>query len=85
MNTTVSYKDKITSEINDKISGELVTFDNESYYKISNSHAMRPFFMTIVSDSDHWMFISSNGGLTAGRKNAEFAIFPYYTDDKITA
>jgi hypothetical protein len=30
------------------------------------------------------LFISSNGGLTAGRKNAEFALFPYYTDDKIT-
>eukprot|EP01093_Parvamoeba_rugata_P019990 TRINITY_DN9428_c0_g1_i4.p1 TRINITY_DN9428_c0_g1~~TRINITY_DN9428_c0_g1_i4.p1 ORF type:complete len:381 (-),score=81.89 TRINITY_DN9428_c0_g1_i4:542-1684(-) len=45
---------------------------------------MRPFFMSIVSDSNHWMFISSNGGLTAGRKNSENAIFPYYTDDKIT-
>jgi hypothetical protein len=45
---------------------------------------MRPFFMTIVSDSNHWLFISSNGGLTAGRKNAEYALFPYYTDDKIT-
>ena len=45
---------------------------------------MRPFFMSIVSDSNHWMFISSNGGLTAGRKNAEYALFPYYTDDKIT-
>ena len=40
--------------------------------------------MSIVSDSNHWMFISSNGGLTAGRKNADFALFPYYTDDKIT-
>ena len=40
--------------------------------------------MSIVSDSNHWLFISSNGGLTAGRKNAEFALFPYYTDDKIT-
>jgi hypothetical protein len=30
------------------------------------------------------MFISSNGGLSAGRKNAEYALFPYYTDDKIT-
>jgi hypothetical protein len=30
------------------------------------------------------MFISSNGGVSAGRKNAEFALFPYYTDDKIT-
>ena len=40
--------------------------------------------MNIVSDSNHWMFISSNGGLTAGRKNAQFALFPYTTDDKIT-
>lgn len=61
-----------------------VVIDNEMYYKISNSDTMRPFFMSIVSDSNHWMFISSNGGLTAGRKNAEFALFPYYTDDKIT-
>ena len=30
------------------------------------------------------MFISSTGGLTAGRKNSDFALFPYYTDDKIT-
>ncbi|WP_289644734.1 hypothetical protein [Maribacter aestuarii] len=67
-----------------EIKGELVTFDNENYYKISNYDAMRSFFMSIVSDSDHWMFISSNGGLSAGRKNAEHALFPYYTDDKIT-
>ncbi|AXG71407.1 hypothetical protein KORDIASMS9_03664 [Kordia sp. SMS9] len=63
---------------------ETVHIDNEHFYKISNSDTIRPFFMSIVSDSDHWMFISSNGGLTAGRKNAEFSIFPYYTDDKIT-
>jgi hypothetical protein len=61
-----------------------VELGNEHYYKITNSDAMRPFFMSIVSDSNHWMFISSNGGLTAGRKNAEYALFPYYTDDKIT-
>lgn len=57
---------------------------NEKFLKISNYDTMRPFFMSILSDSDHWMFISSNGGLTAGRKNAEYALFPYYTDDKIT-
>lgn len=67
-----------------QISGDLITLNNETFYCISNSHLMRPFFMTIVSDSNHWMFISSNGGLTAGRKNAEYSIFPYYTDDKIT-
>ncbi|MFK7746887.1 MAG: hypothetical protein AB8B65_00715 [Kordia sp.] len=63
---------------------ETVNIDNERFYKISNSDTIRPFFMSIVSDSNHWMFISSNGGLTAGRKNSEFSLFPYYTDDKIT-
>lgn len=67
-----------------KVNMELVELDHDHYYKISNHDLMRPFFMSIVSDSNHWMFISSNGGLTAGRKNAEFALFPYYTDDKIT-
>ncbi|MEQ8525315.1 hypothetical protein [Gracilimonas sp.] len=57
---------------------------NENWFKISDSDSIRPFFMSIVSDSNHWMFISSNGGLTAGRKNAEYALFPYNTDDKIT-
>jgi hypothetical protein len=63
---------------------EIAVFENERYYKISDHDTMRPFFMSIVSDSNHWMFISSNGGLSAGRKNPEYALFPYYTDDKIT-
>lgn len=62
----------------------LEKIDEESWFKITNHDAMRPFFMSIVSDSNHWMFISSNGGLSAGRKNSEYALFPYYTDDKIT-
>lgn len=61
-----------------------VEIDGEQFYKISDVDELRPFFMSIVSDSNHWMFISSNGGLTAGRKDAEHALFPYYTDDKIT-
>ncbi len=69
---------------NNEVQGELIELANESYYVISNVNEMPPFFMSIVSDSNHWMFISSNGGLTAGRKNADYAIFPYYTDDKIT-
>ncbi|BAO75023.1 hypothetical protein [Winogradskyella sp. PG-2] len=82
MNLTYTLKsDKIT---NKDAALESITIDNENYFKISNSDEMRPFFMSIVSDSNHWMFISSNGGLTAGRKNSEFALFPYYTDDKIT-
>ncbi len=76
-------KNKASFNSND-VKGELVTIENESYYKISNSDTMRPFFMSIVSDSNHWMFISSNGGLSAGRKDSESSLFPYYTDDKIT-
>ena len=75
-NKTASSKKEIT--------GKMVQFENESYLKISNSDGIRPFFMSVVSDSDHWMFISSNGGLSAGRKNSESSLFPYYTDDKIT-
>ena len=63
---------------------ENVSIDGESYFRISNVDNMRPFFMSIVSDSDHWLFIASNGGISAGRKNAQYALFPYYTDDKIT-
>ena len=44
---------------------------------------MPPFFMSIVSDANHWMFIGSNGGLSAGRKDCNQALFPYYTVDKI--
>ncbi|WP_298262256.1 hypothetical protein [uncultured Lutibacter sp.] len=66
------------------VAGEMINLNNESYYKISNVDQMRPFFMSIVSDSNHWMFIASNGGLSAGRKNSDLALFPYYTDDKIT-
>ena len=65
-------------------SGEEITISGETFYKITAVDCMRPFFMSIVSHSDHWMFISSTGGLTAGRKNSDFALFPYYTDDKIT-
>ncbi len=63
---------------------QYVQIGDDRYFKIPDSDALRPFFMSIVSDSDHWMFISSNGGLSAGRKSADYALFPYYTDDKIT-
>jgi hypothetical protein len=76
---------KIDREKRDKeVALTSVSIDGEMFYQISNNDEMRPFFMSIVSDSNHWMFISSNGGLTAGRRNSEYALFPYYTDDKIT-
>ncbi len=44
---------------------------------------MKPFLMSVVSSSDLWLYLSSTGGLTAGRRNYNNALFPYYTDDKI--
>ncbi len=63
--------------------GKYEIMEGEEFYKIENVDTISPFFMSIVSDSDHWMFISSTGSLTAGRKNPGLAIFPYYTVDKI--
>ncbi|MEQ9297040.1 MAG: hypothetical protein RIF33_00680 [Cyclobacteriaceae bacterium] len=67
-----------------EINGEYVDLDGDRFYKISNYDAMRPFFISLVSHSDHWLFISSSGGLSAGRRNDHSALFPYYTDDKIS-
>src|SRR5664279_463495 len=65
------------------VEGRLVDLAGERFYRIGHYDRMNPFFMSLVSDSDHWMFISSNGGLTAGRRDPDNALFPYYTDDRI--
>lgn len=66
-----------------EVSFETIKIDKDTFFKIVNYDEMSPFFMTIVSDVDFWLFISSTGGLTAGRKTPDTALFPYYTDDKI--
>ncbi|MCB8983958.1 MAG: hypothetical protein H6659_09045 [Ardenticatenaceae bacterium] len=65
-------------------SGEFVQLLGETYYRIHHYDQMPPFFMSLVSGADHWLFIASTGGLTAGRVNADSALFPYETEDKIT-
>jgi hypothetical protein len=65
--------------------GGTVDLHGETYYRISHYDQMPPFFMSLVSGADHWLFIASTGGLTAGRMNAESALFPYETEDKIAA
>ena len=69
---------------NVEVGGRYVKIEGETFYKIENYNQMKDFFISVVSDSDHWMFISTRGGLTAGRVNSESALFPYYTDDKIS-
>ena len=63
--------------------GELCTAFGTRCYRISNVHQMPPFFINLVSSSDLWMFVASNGALTAGRRDAECALFPYQTVDRI--
>ena len=63
--------------------GECVDTEGERFYRIANYHTMPPFLMSVVSGYDHWLFVSSTGGLTCGRRNPETALFPYCTDDKI--
>lgn len=67
-----------------EVSGEFCEYRGGRFYRIDEYHAMANFFMSVVSSSDHWLFISSNGGLTAGRQNSERAFFPYYTEDKLS-
>ena len=66
-----------------KVEGDQIEIGGERFYRIVNYDAMPPFLMSIVSDSDHWMFVSSTGALTAGRMDPDHALFPYYTDDRI--
>ena len=67
-----------------EVGGKYVDIEGETFYQIENYEQMKDFFISVVSDSDHWMFISTRGGLSAGRINAENALFPYYTDDKVS-
>ncbi len=65
------------------VTGGYITLLDEQFYRIQHYDAMQPFFLSVVSSSDHWLFISTTGGLTAGRRNADHALFPYYTEDRI--
>ena len=63
--------------------GEFTSVDGEEYYRISGYHRLPPFLMSITNDADLWMFISSGGGLTAGRVDPDGSLFPYETVDKL--
>ncbi|MFQ3192342.1 MAG: hypothetical protein ACI936_003494 [Paraglaciecola sp.] len=63
--------------------GQFIDMEGERYYAIRNMQNMAPFFISLISDSDHWLFVSSTGGLTAGRVSPETALFPYAPVDKI--
>jgi len=61
------------------------TIDGEPHVTIRDVDQMPPFFMNIVGNGDAWMFVGSNGGMTAGRRDPDGALFPYQTVDKLLA
>ena len=65
------------------VTGEFIDAAGERYYAIRNVDHIPPFFISIVSNDDHWLFASSTGGMTAGRVSPRTALFPYITVDKI--
>jgi len=65
------------------IGSGFATIDGEQYARIDNVGQMPPFLMNIVSDSDFWLFVGSNGPFTAGRNDPDTALFPYQTVDKL--
>lgn len=55
----------------------------EKAQRISATHLMEPFLMQMITDSDVWGFIGSQGAIAAGRRNRDSSFFPYTTQDKL--
>jgi hypothetical protein len=60
-----------------------VVVDGEPCHVIDAVDSMPPFLLTLTSASDLWAYLTSNGGITAGRGHADRAIFPYRTEDLV--
>ncbi len=63
--------------------GGFVTLDGEPYYRIRAYDRLPPFLVNLPTDTDLWMFVSSAGGLTAGRRDPDGALLPYETVDRL--
>ncbi len=63
--------------------GEFVTEGDTEWFIIKNYDQLDPFLVTVVTSDDQWMYVSSSGALTAGRRTAELSLFPYETDDRL--
>ena len=54
-----------------EISDGFTTLDGQSVYRIGEVDQLAPFMMNVVSATDTWLFLTSCGGLTAGRVDAD--------------
>lgn len=55
----------------------------DELWEVEHIDALRPFLVTLISPADVWAFVSTAGGLTAGRVGPDRALFPYETDDRL--
>ncbi len=60
-----------------------VVVEGEAWHRIPDFDRLPPFLISLPSASDLWMFVSSAGGLTCGRVDADGALFPYETVDRL--
>jgi hypothetical protein len=65
------------------VKGEHTIIGGEPYVCIRNVDGLKPFLMSVVSNTDHWLFVGSNTAITAGRVDPDNALFPYLTADKM--
>jgi hypothetical protein len=65
------------------VDGGFVERDGAFWYRIRSADRLRPFLTAVASSSDHWIFASSRGPLTAGRRDLRAALFPYLTEDRL--
>ena len=66
-----------------KTSGGYVNIGGREYYEIDEYDRLEPFLYTLAASNDIWFYLASSGAVTAGRKNAEQAYFPYQTEDRL--
>jgi hypothetical protein len=52
-------------------------------YRIPDFDRLPPFLVSLLSETDTWCFVSSRGGLTAGRVEPAYCLFPYITDNEL--
>ena len=63
--------------------GRLCIRDGLEWYRVENYDLLDPFLVNVTSRGDLWLFVSSTGALTAGRRSPEHALFAYETDDRL--
>ncbi len=66
-----------------EFAGAFTAINGEVYARIAGHERLSPFLMALASPDDLWMFVTSRGGLTAGRTSPDGSVFPYVTVDKL--